>query len=601
MSQSSPWPQYAKTIPSFFYERTGKWADKVVFRYKEGGDWTDVTWGDAEDNILAIASGLIEEGFKKGCAISILSANRPEWAYADLGTMSAGILNVPIYPTNTAEQVAYILEDSGAEAVFVENKLQLDKVLQVKKQLTKLRKIIVIEPYTQTDDLVTDLPALMALGREKMDRQAIEKRWQSVDPEELATLIYTSGTTGNPKGVMLSHRNLASNIVGISHFLSIQPGEKDLQFLPMCHSFGRMEVLGMMMYQATICFAEAVDKIPANFKEIRPDIFVTVPRLLEKVYAKVMAGVNEGPAVKKALFNWAMNVGKQRTQLVMNKQPVPTSLNLQFQIADRLVFSKIKAALGGKLRVLVYAAAPLVLDIQEFFAATGITALEAYGLTETSPGLTGNKPDDFRLGTVGKTWSDTEIRIADDGEILARGPQVMRGYYHQPEATAEALEGGWFHTGDIGEIDDGGFLKITDRKKDLIITAGGKNISPQNIENMMKINEAIEQVAVIGDRRKYLSALVVPNFEWLQKFAKEKGLTGDLVQLLKTPEVIAEYDRRIGEMNKNLAKYETIKKYTLLDQEFTIENNMLTPTLKVKRKEVNSSYKQFIDSMYPND
>ena len=598
-NKRSPWPEYAKTLPSMFYERAAKWGDSPLFRYKKAGFWTDIKWSEAEQKILEIASGLMAEGFAPRSAVAILSGNRPEWALADFGAMSAAIMNVPIYPTNTAEQIAYILEDSGAEGIFVENEAQLKKILSVRSQLPKLRRAIVIEPYTKADEFVTDLPTLMAKGREKLDRKAIEARWKAVDPEDVCSLIYTSGTTGNPKGVMLCHRNLVSNLVGVGHVLSVREGEKDLQFLPMCHVFGRLEVLGGMMNHALICFAESIEKISDNFKEIQPDMFITVPRLLEKVHAKITAGVDTGPPLKKKLFNWAIGVGKQRTQFVMNKQPVPLVVAIQFAIASKLVFSKIKAALGGRIRVLVYGAAPLATEIQEFFAATGIIALEAFGLTETSPGLTANKPDGFRLGTIGKPWKDTQVIVAPDGEILAKGPQIMLGYWNKPEATAEAMEGGWFHTGDVGVIDQDGFIKITDRKKDIIVTSGGKNVAPQNIENLLKMDEAIEQVAVIGDRRQYLVALIVPNAEWLKMFAQEKGLTGNNAELVKKPEVKAEIERRIAKKNEHLAKYETIKKFELLAEEFSVENNMLTPTLKVRRKNVMAGYKNVIDAMYP--
>ena len=483
--------------------------------------------------------------------------------------------------------------------MFVEDQSQLDKVMQVRENLPKLRGAVVIEPHEAKDDFVTDLQTVIEKGRESLDRGAIEARWKAVDPEDTAVLIYTSGTTGDPKGVMLCHRNLASNIDGIRDFLNIEPGTTDLQFLPMCHSFGRMEVMGIMMYRGIINFAESIEKIPDNFKEVRPKVFITVPRLLEKVHAKIVSGVESGSAVKKSLFGWAFRVGGEVAHAKMEKRPVPGGKAMQFKLADKLVFSKIKAALGGNLEYLVYGAAPLAPEIEEFFAATGISILGAYGLTETSPGLTGNLPDEFKLGTVGKPWRDTEIKIAPDGEILARGPQVMKGYWNKPDATREVLdEEGWFYTGDIGVLDEDNFLKITDRKKDLIVTAGGKNVAPQNIENLLKMDEAVEQVAVIGDRRKYLVALVVPSFPWLEKFAADKGLSGEPGELCKSPVVREEIEKRIIEKNKQLAKFETIKKFELLPEEFTVENGMFTPTMKVRRKNVMETYSDLIEGMY---
>ncbi|NLH49643.1 MAG: long-chain fatty acid--CoA ligase [Myxococcales bacterium] len=596
--KSSPWPKYSRSIPELFFERSGKWADHVVFRHKKEGRWLDLTWREVEEKVLAVASGMLAMGIAARTRVAILSQNRPEWAIVDLGTLAVDIINVPIYPTNTAEQVAFILQDSGAECVVVENQKQLEKVLSVRDRLPALRKLIVIEPHAADGDLVTDLDAVWQLGREKMDRAAIDRRLKAIDPEEVATLIYTSGTTGNPKGVMLCHRNLTSNVYAVQEFLTMNPGDTDLQFLPMCHAFGRMEVYVFMMHRGTINFAESVEKIPDNLREIRPLIFVTVPRLLEKIHEKIIKGLETAPKAKAKLFHWAMAVGKQITKNKVEKKASPLSLRLQFKIAEALVFSKVKEALGGRIRVLGYAAAPLALEIQYFFAAMGIFCLEAYGLTETSPGLTGNSMNDFRLGSVGKPVADTEVRIAADGEILVHGPQVMLGYWNNPAATAEALENGWFHTGDIGKIDEDGYLYITDRKKDLIITAGGKNIAPQNIENLLKLDLAIEQVAVIGDRRNYLVALIVPNREWLTEFGRAKNLPGAPIAYLHHPEVRAEFQRRIDAANAKLAKYETIKKFELLFEPFTVENNLLTPTMKVKRKNVMSAYDQLIDSLY---
>lgn len=599
MTQTSPWPQYAHSLPEMFFERANKWPDHIALRHKKDGAWLDITWCDLENRVLTLAAGLRAAGIKERGIVSILSGNRPEWVIADFAVLTLNAMDVPIYPTNTAAQVAYILNDSGAEMVFVENKMQLEKIMQEKDSLPKLRKVVVIEPFEEKDDFITDLDTLMKLGEQNQDPDGLKTGISVIDPESIATLIYTSGTTGNPKGVMLCHRNFVSNVLGIKDYLDFEPGEHDLQFLPICHSFGRAEIYVMLFYQGTICFAESIERIPDNFLEIRPHIFVTVPRLLEKVHEKISAGLEEASPLKRGMFNWAMGVGKKMTAFRMEKKSPCMMMKLKFSIADKLVFSNIKARLGGRMRTMVYAAAPLALEIQEFFAATGIRTLEAYGLTETSPGVTGNKPENFRLGTVGTAWRDTDIKIADDGEILVRGPQVMLGYWNLPEATEEALEGGWFHTGDIGEIDNDGFLKITDRKKDLIITAGGKNIAPQNIENLFKMDTAIEQFAVVGDQRKYLVALIVPNFEWLTKWAAEKNLPTDPKKLINEPDVINEYQRRINEKNRELAKYETIKKFALLPEEFNVENGMLTPTMKVRRKNVMSNFHNLIESMYP--
>ena len=592
------WPQYHTTVPALFYERAAKWGERPAIRFKKGGAWTDVTWREFAARVEEVGSGLMDLGVAPRGTVAILSGNRPEWLYIDVGAQAANVIDVPIYPTNTAEQVQYILEDSGAEIVFCENRLQLEKVLSIKGTLPKLRLAVVVEPWESKDPFVTDLMDVMARGRKALDRAALEARWKAIDPESVATLIYTSGTTGNPKGVMLCHRNLAANIIQLREYMTLEPGQSNLQHLPLCHAYGRMETYVVLMYNGVVAMAESIEAIPQNLKEVRPYVLVTVPRLLEKIHAKITGGLKDASPVKRALFSWASGVGRDVVEHKMAKTEPPLLTRLQYAVASRVVFSKIREALGGRLEVLVYAAAPLSVEIQRFFAATGLICMEAYGLTETSPGMTGNKPDDFRLGSVGKPAHDTEVKIAPDGEIVCRGPQVMLGYHNRPEETAEALEGGWFHTGDIGRIDADGFVWITDRKKDLIITAGGKNIAPQNIENLLKLDEAIEQVAVVGDRKSYLVALIVPSFAWLRSFAQQKGLAGDNAALVRNPAVRAEIEARIAKANKKLARYETVKKIALLDAEFSVENGMLTPTMKVRRKNVLKTFEGVIESLY---
>jgi long-chain acyl-CoA synthetase len=596
MSKQSPWPKYNRSMPELFFERSQKWADHVVFRAKEKGAWRDITWSEAERQLLDIAAAVIHEGVQPRARVAILSNNRPAWSYADLGTLTANIVNVPIYPTNTAEQIGYILNDSGAELIFVEDQFQLDKVLAVRSSAPKLRRAVSIEPI-QATDFAINLADFVAAGAD-IERAVIDERCHAIVPEEVATLIYTSGTTGNPKGVMLNHRALVSNVYAVQDFLTMEPGDGDLQFLPLCHAFGRMEAYVFMMHRGTVNFAESIDKIPQNLKEIRPTVFVTVPRLLEKIYEKIQVGLETASPIKRGMFKWAIGVGGRALADREARRSTSMLTRLQLGLADKLVFSKIKDALGGKIRVLGYGAAPLAVDIQRFFASAGVIALEAYGLTETSPGITGNKPEFFKLGSVGRPIPDTEVMIAPDGEILCRGPQVMLGYWNMPEATAEALEDDWFHTGDVGRIDEDGFVWITDRKKDIIITAGGKNISPQNIENQIKLDPAIEQIAIVGDRRKFLVALIVPGADWLSRFATEKGLKGAPTELVKEPAVVAEIERRLAAANKTLAKYETIKKFKLIADEFSVENNLLTPTMKVRRKNVMERYGALIEALY---
>ncbi len=598
MAKASAWSQYSKPIPQLFFSRCRMWSNDTVMRHKKDGKWVDIKWRELENSVVSMASQLMVEGVKARSHIAIISGNRPEWAVIDMGSQSADIINVPVYPTNTAEQIAYILDDSGAEMVFVENQIQLDKIFAIKDKLPKLRKAIVIEGYTGTDDFVTDYSTFMESGRSNHKRRDVDKCVESIDPEKTATLIYTSGTTGNPKGVMLSHRNMVSNIEAVKDFLPLDTGDTNLLFLPICHSFGRMELYVFMMHHGIVNFAESIEKVPQNLQEIKPKFFVTVPRLLEKIFEKIQVGLGSASPSKKKLFNWAIEVGKSAMQDNLDGNPLPLLLKIKMKVADKLVHQKIRGFFGGNIQVLCYAAAPLALDIQHFFAAAGIIGVEAYGLTETAPGVSGNSPGHIRLGSVGLPIKDTELKIADDGEVLVRGPQIMLGYWNKPEATAEAIVDGWFYTGDIGKIDEDGYLYITDRKKDIIITAGGKNISPQNIENLIKLDPAIEQVAIIGDKRKYLTALVAPSPDWLKVFAEEQGFKGDMNELAKSDLVRDELTKRITKANLSLAKYETIKKFEVLLEPFSVENDMLTPTMKVRRKNVMKAYEDQIDGMY---
>lgn len=596
----SQWPKYAHTLPELFYNAAAKWGGWTAIRYKRAGQWLEVKWSQLHDDVVAFAHGLVLDGLGDRAPVALLSQNRYEWIISDFAITSTGGIVVPIYPTNTAEQVAYILNDSGSTYAVVEDAAQLAKIQAQRANLPNLKRVIVIDGSVPTDDFVTTFAAVTAAGKGR-PAKALEARWRAVDPEALTTLIYTSGTTGNPKGVMLNHRNLVSNVIGIKEVVPITAGWESLSFLPLCHSFGRMEVLGFLLHQGTVNLAESIEKISDNLGEVRPTALISVPRLLEKVYARIMGNIKTAPPIRQKLFAWALGVGKAAFKLrAEGKVPGPW-LGLQLAIAQKLVFSKILARLGGRLQVLAYGAAPLAVEIQEFFSAIGLTALEAYGLSETSPGLTGNRPERFKLGTVGLPWPETQIRIADDGEILARGPQIMMGYHNRPKETAEALADGWFHTGDIGELDADGFLKITDRKRDIMKTSGGKMIAPQNLENAVKLRPGVEQVCVIGDNRKYVSALIVPNWEWLDVWAKENGVSGDRAAIVQNKAVVDYYQEQVAAVNENLAQFEKIKRFSLVADPFTVENNMLTPTMKVKRREVVNTYAAAIESMYPRD
>jgi len=448
------------------------------------------------------------------------------------------------------------------------------------------------------------LEEVRAKGRAALasDKDAVRKRAAEVKPEDVATLIYTSGTTGDPKGVMLRHSNLVSNVLGSHKVLpSLGPQDTCLSFLPLCHSFERMAGYYLMLQAgATIAYAESVEKVPENMGEIRPSIMCSVPRLYEKMYARVNEKVANDPPLRQKIFRWAIGVGREVFNHQISKTEPGAWLKLQFALADRLVFSKIKERTGGRLRLFVSGGAPLAREIAEFFGAAGLIIAEGYGLTETSPVITVNRPEAIRPGTVGLPLEGVEVKIADDGEILTRGPHVMKGYYKKPEATAEVINAeGWFHTGDIGVLDEHGRLTITDRKKDIIVTSGGKNIAPQPIENKMKTNKYFTEIVMIGNKRNFPAALIVPNFEQLEKWAREQGIAfADRKQLVAKPEVVSFYQTLVNDLSTDLAQFERMKKITLLPQEFTLEAGELTPTLKVKRRFVEQKYQALIDAMY---
>ncbi|HEX9204027.1 MAG TPA: long-chain fatty acid--CoA ligase, partial [Vicinamibacteria bacterium] len=512
-----------------------------------------------------------------------------------------GAADAPIYSTLTPAQVLYILNDSESKVLFVSNAAQAAKVAEVRSRATHLRHVIrmdqaPIEGTLQIDDV-------RARGRTALakDEDAVRRRAAEVQPEELATLIYTSGTTGDPKGVMLTHSNLVSNVLAAARAVhGFGPDDVCLSFLPLCHSFERTAGYNFMLYVgATIAYAESVEKVPENMGEIRPTVMGSVPRLYEKMYARVNEKVANDPPFRRRIFRWALGVGRRMFRHQVERTPPGALQKLEFALADRLVFSKIKARTGGRLRVFVSGGAPLAREIAEFFGAAGLTICEGYGLTETSPVITCNRPDWIKPGTVGRPIDGVEVKIAADGEILARGPNIMKGYFKKPEATAEVIDkDGWFHTGDIGVLDEDGFLAITDRKKDILVTSGGKNIAPQPIESGIKTNKFFAEVVMIGNRRNFPAALVVPNFESLEKWARAKGLSGTREELVKKPEVVALYQKLVQELTPDLAQFEKIKKITLLAHDFTIEAGELTPTLKVKRRVVEEKYKSLIDAMY---
>ena len=589
-----------ETLSDLFYGSVDGFRKPEHLRYKQGGAWRAWSSDELRAAVEETSMGLASLGLDRGDHVAILSENRPEWAFADMAVLALGGADVPIYPSLPAAQVRYILADSEAKAVFVSNATQAAKVAEARGGLEGLKHVIAFEPV----EGALALEELRARGREALakEKDAVRTRAARVKASDLATIIYTSGTTGDPKGVMLTHGNLVSNTLGAAKFLpQLQPDWTCLSFLPLCHVFERTAGHNLMLYAgATIAYAESVERVADNMVEVRPQIMSSVPRLYEKMYARVHEKVAKDPKWRQAVFRWALAVGRAGFQArVARRSPGPL-LRLKLALAERLVFAKIKERTGGRLEIFVSGGAPLSREIAEFFGAADILICEGYGLTETSPVITCNRPERLRPGSVGQPIEGVEVKIAEDGEILTRGPHVMRGYYKKPEATREAIDPeGFFHTGDIGTLDADGYLSITDRKKDLLVTSGGKKIAPQPIENVLKRSPLVAEAVVLGDRRKYAAALIVPEFGALERRLKDLGRPpGERAELVRRDDVVALYREIVDALNRELSQFERIKQFRLLPREFTIESGELTPTVKVRRRAVEQNWAAEIEEMY---
>lgn len=591
------------SIPDMLRHNAEKFRNRLALKYRKQGAHVTLTYAAYYERVLMVARGLAKMNVKPGDRIGILSENRAGWVIADMGILCARGVTVPIYPTNTADQIEYTINHSGAKIIFVSGKYQYGKLLKVRESIPGIELVVSFERFIGDPTLpVTTFYQLSEIDSPITDEEKkdIEAGIDRIKPEDMLTLIYTSGTTGVPKGVMLSHFNILINTQYLTEMSGVV-SENDilLSFLPLSHILERTAGYYLAIRNgALLAFADSIEKVPENMSEIKPTVMVCVPRLFEKIYHRIFENAHQMSPVKRSLFHWAIEVGKKYVSATyIDKQP-STALNLKHALADRLVFSKIRARFGGNLKLFCSGGAPLDRNINEFFWVIGIPILEGYGLTETSPALCFNNFEHIRFGSVGIPLKETEFKIAEDGEILVKGPQLMLGYYHNPEATAEAIQDGWFKTGDIGHIDDG-FIFITDRKKELIITAGGKNIAPQPIENQLKMDKYVSSAFVYGDRKPYLTALIVPNIERLLELAKEKHIhyyeLDDLV--LHTP-VQELFEQRLKDINSRLAPYETIKKFVLLAHDFSIEGGELTPTLKLRRKIIYEKYKHKIEDMY---
>jgi len=591
------------TLVDLFFEAMDRFPDHVAFRYHRDGQWHDIGHRDALDAVQKGAAALRAHGLGRGDRAAILSENRPEWALADYACLTSGVVDVPIYATLTPGQTAYILKDSGARLVFLSDSEQLEKIEQIRGELEALEHVVVFDAPASLPAGVVAWDDFLEIGARQgnaASREEFRARAEEADPEDTATILYTSGTTGDPKGVMLSHDNLHSNVRASAQLLPVDDSDLTLSFLPLSHVFQRMVDYLLFSRGCTIAYARSIDTVSDDLKAIRPTIVVSVPRLYEKVYAKV----TEASGVKGALVDWARRVGARWADARLEGREPGALTKLQYSVARALVFKKLSEGVGGRLRYFVSGGAPLSPDINRFFFSAGIVILEGYGLTETSPVTNVNTPNDFpanfRIGTVGRPVPGTEVRIAEDGEILIRGPQVMKGYFNRPEDTREVItEDGWFHTGDVGEIDEDGFLRITDRKKDLIVTAGGKNVAPQPIENLLKKNRFMDQPVLVGDRRKFISLLLVPDFQNLEAWGRENGIRfSDRRELLSAPGVQKLLEEEVQTELSHLARFEMPKKLVLLDEEFTIEDGSLTPTQKVKRRVVEKRFDDVIDALY---
>lgn len=590
-----------ETLVDLFEEACNTYRKPDALMYKREGRYRPISSSEFREQVTHFAAGLTKLGIQKGDRIALLSENRPEWAIADLGILSIGAINVPFYPTLPAAQVCELLNDSGSRMVIVSTRLQREKIASLAGCVGSVEKVIVMDPGGATTSDTLTFSAVLELGKQyfQENQPAVEGLRRQVKADDVASIIYTSGTTGTPKGVMLTHRNIVTNVQDSAEAFSLVSSDLTLSFLPLCHIFQRTVDYLMMHVGVTIAYGEGFDAVPQNLQEVRPTVVATVPRFFEKLHARINEAMKSSPPLKRRLMKWALAVGREHSRLLLAKRHVPATLKLRHALADRLVFAKLRQKLGGRLRFFISGGAPLDKELADFFFSVGVLILEGYGLTETSPVIAVNRNDDYRFGTVGKVLRHVEVKIAQDGEILTRGPSVMLGYYKKEAETREALGGGWFHTGDVGKLDQEGFLKITDRKKDLIVTASGKNVAPQKIEALLKRNSYFLNVVTIGNKRPFVSALVVPNSEKIKSQAKELGLDdASYSDLIRTPQIKQFLLDQIHASTPDLAPFEQVKRIEVLEKDFTIDSGELTPTMKIRRRFVESKHKDLIDRIY---
>jgi long-chain acyl-CoA synthetase len=590
------------TIIHLFERAMLRHARPDVLNYKREGAWRPISSEEFARRVRHVALGLHASGLRRGERAGILSESSPEWVITDLGCQFAGVVNVPLYPTLAPQQVCYILGDSGARLLFVQNREAYERVREALASCNALSTVVLMSGEAAPDGGALTLAELEARGAE-LERGRpglLEELSGAVGAEDLATIIYTSGTTGEPKGVMLTHANVVSNLIDTSDRLAFTPEDVVLSVLPLSHVFERGAMFMYLHHGAQVFFAESMERIGDNLREVRPTLVVAVPRLFEKIYERIKDKAAAGGSAKTALLMWAVGVAKRWAHATVWKKPVPALLKLQYSFASRLVFSQWRAGVGGRVRLFCSGGAALPEELGLVFYGAGLPILQGYGLTETSPVICVNGPVDNRIGTVGQPIRHVEVRIAPDGEIETRGPNVMRGYYNKPDATREVFtDDGWFKTGDIGALDAEGYLRITDRKKELIKTSAGKYVAPQVLEQRIKQSRFVNQVVLVGDGRKFPAALIVPDWEQLRSYAQHKGLDiKTTADFCRHPRVIDLLQRQVDAVTSDLSRFERVKRVALLEKELTVAGGELTPTLKVKRRVIDEKYRDVIDRLY---
>lgn len=591
-----------KTIPKMLAAQAERFGVRAALKARRGLRYTDISWNELKSQVDHLALGLLELEVGAGDRVGLLSENRPEWVIADLSILSVGAATVPVYTSLTPEEIEGILRDAGVKILFVSGPDLLAKVLPFQEALN-LKVILLDAPYRASGPRVWWMGELIGLGKTAGPGRRAEaaKRLEALGPETLASLIYTSGTTGAPKGVMLTHGNFLSNCRAVAEVLPLDETDQTLSFLPLSHVFERMAGYYFVLFRGgTIAYAHSMESVPEDLIEIGPTVVTAVPRFYEKTRERIEEAIRAAPRFKQAAYRWALRVGHRRNERVLKGLPVPPGLASAYAAADWIVFSKVRTRMGGRIRFFVSGGAPLSKTIAEYFYMMGLPILEGYGLTETSPVITVNRVDRLRFGTVGRPLPGVEVRIAEDGEVLTRGPHVMQGYFRNPKATAEVIDKeGWFHTGDVGSLSPEGYLTITDRKKDLIKTSGGKMVAPQRLEALLKTDGTVEDCVVVGDRRKFVTALIVPNRQKLAAWARKENLPfADMKELVEAPRIRSFFEKRVERVNRRLASFEQIKKFALLPEPFTQGSGELTPTLKVKRRIICERYADRIEALY---